>query len=424
MAPKTYDTSWPEWKHPSYLKAPVPSIQTYMEGLQKDDGAEGLWRIHDNLYDLSEWIDRHPGGAQWLQITKGTDITEAFESHHISPMAESLLSNFFIRKTVTPRNSPFTFRPDGFYRTLKTEVWKKLGSNVTKFHPKTNLCIDTVATCVLTLSVLSAMYSSTFLAILSGFGMASLVAMAHNFFHRRDNWRMFYFQLSFLSVNDWRVSHVLSHHLFPNTTRDLEMTLFFPFFDWFPHRKSWIHVKLSPFYAPLAYPFVWLVQFIQRAAAKSLSPPDILCLVIPTLMYFCSNQGILNVLYMWAIHVLSGSFLFVLIGLNAAHHHPEIFHQGDAPREDRDWGLNQLDAVRARPDERNLFIVLSSFGEHALHHLFPTLDHAYLSECHDVLAKVCKQFGHDCEYKTNFELFKGQLQQLSRTIPNDKLKYL
>lgn len=41
-----------------------------MEARRKEDGADNLWRIHDGLYDLDQWIHKHPGGSQWLEITK------------------------------------------------------------------------------------------------------------------------------------------------------------------------------------------------------------------------------------------------------------------------------------------------------------------------------------------------------------------
>ncbi|XP_046688709.1 cytochrome b5-related protein-like, partial [Homalodisca vitripennis] len=75
---------------------------------------------------LSSWVHSHPGGSQWLEITKGTDITEAFEAHHIGPLASKMLENFYVRPAKTPRNSAFTFHPDGFYRTLKFRVYEKL----------------------------------------------------------------------------------------------------------------------------------------------------------------------------------------------------------------------------------------------------------------------------------------------------------
>lgn len=51
----------------------------YLAGRRKDDGAEGLWRIRDSLYDLDDFLQKHPGGSEWISMTKGTDITEAFE---------------------------------------------------------------------------------------------------------------------------------------------------------------------------------------------------------------------------------------------------------------------------------------------------------------------------------------------------------
>lgn len=31
-----------------------------MQSRQQDDNAEGLWRVHDTLYDLTEFINWHP----------------------------------------------------------------------------------------------------------------------------------------------------------------------------------------------------------------------------------------------------------------------------------------------------------------------------------------------------------------------------
>ena len=48
-----------------------------------DDIGPGLWRIHDGLYDLRDFVEKHPGGAEWISMTEGQDITEAFEASHI-----------------------------------------------------------------------------------------------------------------------------------------------------------------------------------------------------------------------------------------------------------------------------------------------------------------------------------------------------
>lgn len=34
-----------------------------------------LWIVENKLYDLSGFLDKHPGGRTWLDLTKGQDIT-------------------------------------------------------------------------------------------------------------------------------------------------------------------------------------------------------------------------------------------------------------------------------------------------------------------------------------------------------------
>jgi len=51
----------------------------FLQARRTIDGAEGLWRIGNRLYDLEKFAKLHPGGAEWIQLTKGTDITELFE---------------------------------------------------------------------------------------------------------------------------------------------------------------------------------------------------------------------------------------------------------------------------------------------------------------------------------------------------------
>ena len=84
-----------------------------------DDDCEGLWRIHDDLYDLTGWEKHHPGrselfcltilsrksigGRDWLVLTKGTDCTEAFETFHVFGVSNALLQKFWVKKANSPR---------------------------------------------------------------------------------------------------------------------------------------------------------------------------------------------------------------------------------------------------------------------------------------------------------------------------------
>ena len=69
MAPREMFPS-PIPKYPSLRDDSLKSPVVWLKGKQIDDGAEGLWRIHDDLYDFSAWIKNHPGGSDWLTLTK------------------------------------------------------------------------------------------------------------------------------------------------------------------------------------------------------------------------------------------------------------------------------------------------------------------------------------------------------------------
>jgi hypothetical protein len=75
MAPKSKDedksSSMPGlWKYPTFRDSPIKSDSAWLDGRRLDDGAEGLWRIHDTLYDFTKFISNHPGGEEWLELTK------------------------------------------------------------------------------------------------------------------------------------------------------------------------------------------------------------------------------------------------------------------------------------------------------------------------------------------------------------------
>lgn len=62
-----------------------------------------------------------------MSFCQGTDITEAFEVHHINhAKAEHLLKEYRVRDAKLPRNFKFTFNETGFYRTLRRRVAEKL----------------------------------------------------------------------------------------------------------------------------------------------------------------------------------------------------------------------------------------------------------------------------------------------------------
>ena len=58
------------YKYPTYRDDAIRGCYSWLEGKRVDDNAENLWRVHDKIYDLTDFISKHPGGKEWLELTK------------------------------------------------------------------------------------------------------------------------------------------------------------------------------------------------------------------------------------------------------------------------------------------------------------------------------------------------------------------
>ncbi|XP_019869412.2 cytochrome b5-related protein [Aethina tumida] len=412
-------------KYPTNRDHPLHSGHMWLEGKKADDGAEGLWRIHDDLYDFQDFVKSHPGGSMWLEVTKGTDITEAFHAHHISTLPQKFLKNYFVRQATTPRTYPFTFHEDGFYETLKTRIRKRLPSVSLRPVLISEVMTDSLLLGYFTLFLLAVKFESLILSSLAGVCLSVMAVAAHNYFHKKDNFRMYYFDFTLMQSREWRISHVLSHHIYTNTIQDLEVSNLEPFMFYLPCTKHFVVRYLSWIYTPVVFVFLFIGHHIKTIIQMVLSGEKFrfevfLAYAVPFFVYTITRQPIITcaLFFLWTI--LIGGLHFSIIGVNAAHHHPDIFHDGDAYRskEDMDWGIFQLDAVMDKKEiTGSHFLVLTNFGDHALHHLFPTIDHGLLESLYPIFWETCKDFGVEHRVITNLEMIKGQYKQLAKVDP-------
>ncbi|XP_055691864.1 cytochrome b5-related protein-like [Lutzomyia longipalpis] len=415
-------------KYPSLRDIPTRTQYSWLEGRRLDDGAEGLWRVHDGIYDLTDFVERHPGGREWLELTKGTDITEAFEAHHISEGPERLLEKFKIRDAKEPRNYNLTFKEDGFFRTFKRRVREKL-KTVDMVTPArlSNLYTDVLFIMTYVMAVAALVTKNYIVGFLAALTLTWCVICAHNYFHRRNNWRMYIFNLSFMSFKEWRISHALSHHLYTNSLHDLEISLGEPFLCWIPDPKikNWFQRYASWIYGPFIYCLIYISEFIKKLVlSKShLGLDDLIPFSVPLVMYLATGESITSVINTWLYIVFAGSFIFSLIGFNASHHHSGVVHEGDAIRQNSDWAIYQMDTAMDREDiNRSHFFTLTFFGQHILHHIFPTLDHGVLAQFQPEFVQTLKEFEYDFRECSWFEHIIEQHKQLARIEPRTAYK--
>ncbi len=69
-------------------------------------------KLHGQYYDVTPWLDKHPGGpAILLRYAGGKDATNAFESQQHSHYARKLMQNYL---TTSPTTSSTGNEPQSF----------------------------------------------------------------------------------------------------------------------------------------------------------------------------------------------------------------------------------------------------------------------------------------------------------------------
>ena len=90
---------------PAPTKTATPSVTTALtkltlEEVKKHDSGTSCWSIvYGNVFDLTNWITKHPGGAAVIRAICGKDGTDAFEGQHSGQgKPANQLSNYYLGK--------------------------------------------------------------------------------------------------------------------------------------------------------------------------------------------------------------------------------------------------------------------------------------------------------------------------------------
>ncbi|CAF4767577.1 unnamed protein product [Pieris macdunnoughi] len=106
-----------------------------------------------------------------------------------------------------------------------------------------------------------------------------------------------------------------------------------------------------------------------------------------------------------------------ITAVNAAHDHPHDIRDGDEPSNEKpDWGEHQVETLLDRKDVNgSTFAVATLFEDHALHHMFPTLDHAVLKYLHPSFMDHSVKFQANYRESTQFKITVGQFKEIMQT---------
>lgn len=124
-----------------------------------------------------------------------------------------MLVQFYVRDAAAPRNYKITYEDDGFYRTLKRRVAKKLKTVDRSVEMQSKIVLDFVVAFLFLTAILAMrlenIYARIAMILMSGQLIGWLNTVSHNFIHQPNNWRMYTANLVLTGWRDWRVYHGL-----------------------------------------------------------------------------------------------------------------------------------------------------------------------------------------------------------------------
>ena len=398
-----------------------------------------LHLIHGTLYDLRSFATEHPGGRSWIENTAGHDCTVNFESHHLNmPYVLKVLARHESDEdfTVTAPNAAAAYawpsREECLYTQLRSAVWKRVRENGGEGPTMFMQALCSLALLLWCASFTSLLRSGTFIGA-AAFGYCTYVMMGvgHNFFHQRDGWWRFVFDLTVFSSDDWRVSHGWSHQcviyvhrarflgvvpqmrphtsspvspscsLFPNLPMDLEASGLEPhasFMRSVPSNSLLIYLYWHPLaFVSAAQQFVELYRRIIFGVSR-FTWQDVLCpLQLIALVYAHGARGaaLFFVAHGFAVWLLQ---VFSTVLHRSEHSWTEGCGGGAATFFEHTLISTEAYWVQYSHDWPRLGLVAAvfvsaSFHNHIAHHLFETLDCSKHYLVFTPLIELCKANG-------------------------------
>lgn len=424
--------------------------------LEKHNKPDDLWlAIRGNVYDVTKWVDNHPGGKDVLFLNAGRDATQLFEAYHPVHVWPTL-KKYQIGRLVSSELP--TFPPvSKFYLTLKKRVEGYFKEhNLKPNHAPSLWIISTLLVGLVLGSHFAAVYLaetawwvSVFLAIIMGVGMALLSLIpVHEASHVSIAKQPIFSRL-FGAIHDvvngcsfynWLHQHFLGHHPYTNVSDvDPDVHTNNPDFRRIkPSQPLFSYYRLQQFYAPIAYGLLGIkfrITDIQMMLSSTRMNGNIRVndpvfwhafifwfgkaffifykLILPVLIFDVSFMSTLYIALI-ADFVVSWylAFVFQVNHIVAPAVWPTVDKESGVV--DMDWAELQVKSTVDYAHGNKLVTFLSgALNYQVVHHLFPYVSQIYYPRIAGIVLDTCREFGIPYVVMPTFgEAFKAHLKYL------------
>lgn len=422
-------------------------IMDYRSVGQHNNSKSAYVVVDQLIYDITKFLNRHPGGAYILTADLGTDITNTFQSYHDSHIIKLIRSENFRRRNdirlvaKLASNPADEFNLIGHHKYQSRRAYRQpdpmgeeLKAAVMEYIRRNRLPLKkSIAECLVLLSFyyslyIYAMYNAFILAspiwclLLGPIVTFMLVNVGHTTMHGGFSNSAFLNVLG-RSLGDaggysssaWGVEHQ-GHHQAPHTKIDLQTT---PpsIVRFFEHQERMSFQRYQMYYMWFVFIFFSPVTWIAHSYNTLFNYPSILrsekvlhvsfklvCFVFPISMSFFLfgfKVAIIN----FFLFAFSVSY-FTLFCLFIQHEDSYLLEDGN-----ESWSVRQVStSVSWDPKSRIFEWLFGYFNYHTEHHLFPSVNPSIYPKIQPIVKSICAK--HNVEYKhiSYPELVKSQLR--------------
>lgn len=403
-----------------------------------------MWNIYGNTYDLSLFLNYHPGGKDILLMAENLyDCTPLFESYHNfgnKIEIKKKLEKYMIKEnTYEPI---YTFEKDGFYNTLSKRVVNYFKNN-NIHHKVTNISLIKfigLIYCWLQFFYLSSNSNYLLLQCLYSF-ISGIICMMLEFTIMHDASHFGLFKnvkynklLSFIwnsfglwNSTLWLKHHTINHHSFTGSNnklyQDPDMITFEPIFrknkdgkSKLINKPSYIYIIYTSIFPGMFFgQILTYIRWVYKGRIWKMKLPN--NFKISTYEIFCYLLNIYMLSYL-NIYALISYFLALnltySINIIGDHDTYETYLNSIDKKYEKitDWGAKQVIESGNWYGKIWCFF-FGGINYQIEHHLFPNIHHAHYPQISKIVKETCEEF--DIPYvhhKSIFDVIRSYYKKI------------
>jgi linoleoyl-CoA desaturase len=352
-----------------------------------------MFKVHDKHYDITNFINLHPGGTDMFRHLKPyTNITPMIYAYHIKPMKIlEVLKKYEVDDKCNASISYDTNYTYDNYCKLKELVYKEIyDKKIPLYWTKKEIAYNAFMSCIY-LGIWRYCFwnvndiSHWWMILLSLF----IVGHVALIFHETSHYIGFKSQkvntlisscivYPFLSVCEWKERHNFLHHCFTNTKYDQDFDKNKLILRHSNEHVKYTHHKFQYLYAMILF----LLNGYNKTIIRSIKSKDYIQLLGVTFIYYWF--GFMNALILFG----SIGFGYTFIA-NLSHIQYECIQINTENK--NDFLYNQVSSsMNYKTDDVLSRFICFGLDIQIEHHLFPNIPHSSLRKIKHVVRKYCE----------------------------------